>query len=318
MNQPHPSSLLLGIEIGGTKLQAALGNEQGQLLGRARRSVDTAQGAAGIRHALVEMVEQLRSEAGNPPLRGVGIGFGGPLDVRRGVVLHSFQIAGWDEFPLRQWAEETWQAPAALANDAATAGLAEAHLGAGQGCSRLFYMTIGSGIGGGWIVGGRIDAGQGLGMAEVGHTYLPHPRSGEPVELESVCSGWAIGRRAREDVAAAGAPALMLKLAGSLQAVDARTVHAAAEQGDAPALRLLDETCATLGLALANVTALFHPQRIVIGGGVSLMGPLFWERLQAAFAARVLAPFASTTTIVPAALGEDVVLVGAVLVGIST
>ena len=170
-------------------------------------------------------------------------------------------------------------------------------------------MTIGSGIGGGWIVDGRIDHGQGTGMAELGHTYVPDPQTGAAVELETVCSGWAIGRRAR--AAAGQEPSRMVELAGSLAAIDARIVYAAAEAGDAVARRILDETTVTLGLALANVIALFHPEVIVIGGGVSLMGPLFWDGLRAAVAQRAMPAYLASVRIERAALGEDVVPVGA-------
>ena len=228
---------------------------------------------------------------------------------RRASCCKSFQVAGWDGFHLAEWAQRTWDRPVAVANDAAAAGLAETVLGAGRGAQRVFYMTVGSGIGGGWIAGGCIDHGQGTGMAELGHTYVPDPQTGAAVELETVCSGWAIGRRAR---AAAGQElSRMAELAGSLAAVDARTVYAAAEAGDAVARRILDETTSTLGLALANVIALFHPEMIVIGGGVSLMGPLFWDGLRAAVAQRAMPTYLASVRIERAMLGEDVVPVGA-------
>lgn len=301
----------LGIEIGGTKLQAVLGDAAGYIRARRRMAVQPQAGGVAIRAALPPLVSDLLAEAGLglQAVAAVGIGFGGPLDSAAGQVLHSFQVDGWDGFPLRQWAQATWGAPAAVANDAAVAGLAEARLGAGRGAERVFYVTAGSGVGGGWIVRGRIDAGQGLGMAELGHTYVPDPQGGGPVELERICSGWSIGRRARE--AAAQEPSLLPQLAGGLAQIDARTVYAGAEAGDHLARRILDETAHTLALGLANVTALFHPQVMVLGGGVALMGPLFWEPLRAEFACRVMGPFAPGVRLVPSALGEDAVPVGA-------
>ncbi len=239
----------------------------------------------------------------------IGIGFGGPLDSARGVVLRSFQIEGWDNFPLKQWAQETWQKPVVVQNDASTAALAEALHGSGCGFSRIFYMTIGSGIGGGWIVDGHVDNGQGLGSAEMGHTWVTDPQTGKSAELEQVCSGWGIGTRAR--AVAETKTTLMLELAGSLDAIDAKIVYAAAEKGDEAAGRILDETCQMLGLAISNVIALLHPERIIIGGGVSLMGPLFWDTLQREVAARSMPAFASRVEVVRSALGEDVVVIGA-------
>lgn len=304
-------SLRVGIEIGGTKLQAALGSADCSVLRLERRSVQPEHGAAGILAALPPLLAALLkgADAAWHDVAAVGIGFGGPVDARTGIVLQSFQVAGWEGFHLADWARRTWDRPVAVANDAAAAGLAESVLGAGRGAQRVFYMTIGSGIGGGWIADGCIDHGQGTGMAELGHTYVPDPQTGAAVELETVCSGWAIGRRAR--AAAEQEPSHLVELAGSLAAVDARTVYAAAAAGDEVAMRILDETTATLGLALANVIALFHPEMIVIGGGVSLMGPLFWDGLRTAVMQRAMPAYLTSVRIERAALGEDVVPMGA-------
>ena len=304
-------ALAIGIEIGGTKIQVGVGSANGKLLKTpVRRKVIRAEGAEGIRQALVEMTAQALESAGLglAHVARVGIGFGGVLDSTNGMTLKSYQIEGWDHFPLRQWAEEQWGKPVVVENDAGTAGLAEALHGSGRGFSRIFYMTIGSGIGGGWIVDGRLDSGQGLGSAEMGHTWVPEPDTGKPVELEQFCSGWAIGQRAQR----AADNARMAKLAGSVDAIDARVVYTAAEQGDETALRILEETCQALGLAIGNVVALLHPQRVVIGGGVSLMGPLFWDRLRREVHRRSMPVFVPGVEVVPAALGEDVVVVGAV------
>ncbi len=244
-----------------------------------------------------------------PDIERIGIGYGGPIDSKRGVTLKSFQIDGWTDFPLKEWAEDRWGRPVIVENDASTAGLAEYIHGSGRGCSRLFYITAGSGVGGGWIVDGRIDNGQGLGAAEIGHMWVSDPRTGQLAELEQICSGWAIGIRARH--AAASASSLMQELAGSIENIDARIVYTAAERGDELALCILHETCVTLGAAMANVVALLHPERIILGGGVSLMGPVFWEFLREEFHLRTMPVFASHVELVQAKLMEDVVVIGA-------
>jgi glucokinase len=174
-------------------------------------------------------------------------------------------------------------------------------------------MTVGSGVGGGWILNGQIDNGQGLGAAEIGHTWVPDPQTGKPVEMEQFCSGWAIGQRAR--LAVANADSIMKELAGAIDKIDARIVYSAAEQGDEIATRILQETCQTLGIGISNVVALLHPERVVIGGGVSLMGPLFWGTLQKEFRLRVMPTFASSVELLPAKLKEDVVVIGALCLG---
>ncbi|MEO8355454.1 MAG: ROK family protein [Chloroflexota bacterium] len=304
--------LAMGIEIGGTKIQVGIGFTSGKLLRPPiRKQVVRANGADGIRRDIVSMVEDAlaSTELSLSDIHKIGIGFGGVLDSNQGSILRSYQIAGWDDFPLQKWAEENWGKPVVIQNDAGTAGLAEALHGSGRGCSRIFYMTIGSGIGGGWIVDGKIDGGQGLGSAEIGHTWVPDPVSGIPTELEQICSGWAIGHRAR--LAAENNETLMLEMAGSLSAMDAKIVYAAAEDGDELARRILHETCQTLGIAISNVVALLHPQRVILGGGVSLMGSLFWNPLRKEAMSRVLPAFASGVEILRAGLGEDVVVIGA-------
>ena len=316
-NGHAPNSLSIGIEIGGTKTQVGIGTADGKLLpgGILRRPVTRERGANGILEDLVSMVDKVLATHSIDPsqINKIGIGFGGPLDSARGVILKSFQIDGWTDFPLKEWAERQWGKPVFLENDASTSGLAEYTVGNGQGCARLFYITVGSGVGGGWIVDGRIDSGQGLGAAEIGHMWVPDPQSGELKELEQVCSGWAIGQRARS--AAADANSLMKDMAASLEKIDAKIVYRAAEKGDELAARILNETCQTLGAAISNVVALLHPERVVIGGGVSLMGPLFWDALQNEFKSRVMPVFASQVELVPAKLKEDVVVIGALCLG---
>ena len=313
MNTGNTSNLLaIGIEIGGTKTQVGIGSLDGKLLKPVlRRRVIPEDEADGILRDLRSMVDEALTSTGRSlaEIGKIGIGFGGVLNASQGLVMRSYQVRGWDNFPLQKWAEEQWGKPVVLQNDASTAALAEALHGSGCGFSRVFYMTIGSGIGGGWIVDGRLDNGQGLGSAEIGHTWVPDPQTGQPAELEQICSGWAIGERAR--LAVSDQSSSMLQMAGSRAAIDARIVYAAAEQGDALAARILLETCQTLALAIGNVIALLHPQRVILGGGVSLMGSLFWDTLRKEAFGRTMPSFRSRVEIVPAQFGEDVVVVGA-------
>lgn len=305
-------TLAIGIEIGGTKLQVGVGTTDGRLLhSPVRRTVIREDGAQGILRDVSTMVEESLTSTRHTlsDIHNIGIGFGGPLDIEQGIVLKSYQIDGWDGFPLKQWAKERWSKPVVVQNDASTAALAEALHGGGRGFNRIFYMTIGSGIGGGWIVNGKVDNGQGLGAAEMGHTWVTDPDNGRPAELEQVCSGWGIGRRAR--MAAEKQKTQMTELAGSLESIDAKIVYAAAEMRDDVANRILHETCQMLGLAIGNVVALLHPERIIIGGGVSFMGSLFWDALRKEVTTRSMPLFASSVELVRAELKEDVVVIGA-------
>jgi glucokinase len=141
--------------------------------------------------------------------------------------------------------------------------------------------------------------------------------TGKPEKLEWVCSGWSIAKRAVEYLES-GRPSVITNLVnGKLEEISAEIVYKAAEMDDPLALTILGETCETLGLAIANVFALLHPEKVIIGGGVSLMGDLFWDRLNDAVGRRIFGPFRDSWCIAKAALGENVVVVGGVLLALS-
>jgi glucokinase len=289
----------LGIEIGGTKLQLGVGADDGVLAGLWRGPVDVQAGPEGIRRQITAAVPELLAKANieRSQLKGVGVGFGGPVDDATRTVIKSHQIVGWDDFPLADWVSEVVGLPAVLGNDADVAGLAEALHGAGKGLSPIFYITIGSGIGGGFIIDGEIYRGVGRGAAEIGHLLVDHGRHGRTI-LEDAASGWAIDRSAR--------------LAYEADRT-AAWVAEAAEMGDPIALKILSDAWENLVDAVRHVIVLLCPRRIVIGGGVSLMGEkLLFEPLRRKVAERMFKPFAGLTDIVPASLGEEVVVHGAI------
>jgi glucokinase len=311
--------MYLGIEIGGTKLQLGVGPGDGTIVGLWRGDVNPAAGAEGIcRQIQAAVPELLRSTRIGPGrLKAVGVGFGGPVDDQTQRIIKSHQIAGWDDFPLAQWLRDALHIPAFLGNDADVAGLSEALHGAGQGLSPVFYITIGSGIGGGFIIDGDIHRGTGRGAAEIGHLRIFDQRKGAELAirpLEEIASGWGIGSYARRLLSQGdGHDSLLLKVTGGdLEKVSAKQIGEAAERGDSFALVVLQACLGALSEAICSVITLLCPRRIVIGGGVSLLGEtFFFQPLREMVAQRVFAPFAGLTEIVPAALGEAVVVHGA-------
>ncbi|HUK83561.1 MAG TPA: ROK family protein [Verrucomicrobiae bacterium] len=259
--------MLLGIEIGGTKLQAGVCDTRARLRVLVRRSVMREKGAAGILRQLEEII---------PPLlrvhriQKIGVGFGGPFDTVRGRVVRSFHISGWDGFELKRWFERRFKRPTVAENDTNCATLAEAVIGAGRGKRRVFYTNVGTGIGGGLAIDGRLYRGR-FGAMEIGHTRLWH--RDKWVIVETVSSGLAIER-------------------------GTSTVEQAAR---------------CFGVAVANVITLLNPDIVVVGGGVSLAGERFFKPLRATVRRSVFAPFRHNFKIVPAGLGESVVVVGAAL-----
>lgn len=315
--------MLLGIEIGGTKLQLAIGRGDGSLVAVKRFTVDRQEGAPGILQKIAWASAQLREDAqqcpgmmanrSTDPIGAVGIGFGGPVDATRGIVTTSNHVEGWTAFPLADWVRTTLGVAAvAIENDADTAALGEARHGAGRGLSPILYLTIGSGIGGGLIVDGAIYRGAGAGAVEIGHLHI-----GEST-LEQLASGWSIGRLARralaEIIAGGRTPSLLsgFVMAGDDAGITAQAVAEAAQAGDRLALDVLDRATTAMAEGLGHAVTLLAPRRIILGGGVSLIGETLWfEPIRRKLKQRVFPPFRDQYDLVPAELGEEVVLHGA-------
>jgi glucokinase len=311
---------LLGIEIGGTKLQLGLGDGCGNLTVLERLSIEPARGAAGILKQISNGLDSLLSQArlNRTDIQAAGVGFGGPIDLERNRVERSFQVEGWENFPLWDWIRDDLGIErVALGNDADAAGLAEARFGAGIGRSPLFYMTVGSGIGGALIVDSRIYTGCGRGAMEIGHLKVPSGSGRTPSlrELEQVASGWGIAATARHEVEAGSGPSsrVLLELAGgNPRAITTNLVAQAARQGDELSAMILDQARAAVAFALNQMIALAAPRRIVIGGGVSLIGEELWfEPIRGLVENDLFPPFRGQCDIVAAELGEDVVVHGA-------
>ncbi|MCS6977467.1 MAG: ROK family protein [Gemmatales bacterium] len=312
--------MYLGIEIGGTKLQLGIGPGDGTLRALIRRSVDVAAGGEGIRRQIEETVPLLLQQANLPSraIRGMAYGFGGPVDDHTRRVLKSHQVAGWDGFPLAAWSESRLGFPCALGNDCDVAALAEASFGASRGHDPVFYVTVGSGIGGGLVLQGRIYRGSGRGAAEIGHLRLRGrhvcPRTGHWIEfgpLEDFASGWAIQRTAAARLRDEPQRSSVLRGLASNQ-LTVQAIGEAARNGDDLAREVLAEAVRYLAWGVCQVIALLAPKCIVVGGGVSLLGEdLFFAPLRAAVAEHVFRPFANTYVILPAELGEEVVVHGA-------
>jgi glucokinase len=181
--------MYLGTEIGGTKFQVGVCDQRGRLCRLVREGVVRQDGAAGILRQFQRVIPPLLKQY---PVRALGVGFGGPCDVRTGRAVLSHQIAGWENFPVRRWFAREFGLPVVVDNDQNCAAYAEAQLGAGKGKHCVFYVTVGTGIGGGLVLDGKLHNGR-SGAAEIGHTKLFH--EGRWRTVESLAAGLAIERR---------------------------------------------------------------------------------------------------------------------------
>jgi glucokinase len=299
------SPALLAMEIGASKCQLVVGTPDGRILERHRASVDRAAGGAGIRASIEAVVRDWK-----PRHRwaAVGCGYGGPVDWETGKICCSHHVEGWNDFPLGEWLGELCGAPAAVDNDTNVAALGEALLGAGRGADPVFYTNSGSGVGGGLVASGRIYHGAKPGEAEFGHVRLD--RSGATVEDR--CSGWAVDRKIRALKDAGDAGALARSLSGP-SGGEARHLAAAIQAGDPAARRILEETAEDLAFALSHTVHLFHPAVVVLGGGLALIGEPWRAAVEAELPRFVMKAFLPPPPIRLAALGEDVVPAGALL-----
>jgi glucokinase len=303
----------IAVEIGGTKLQAALGGADGSVGETLRATVAPDEGPAGILAQISGLVAALLTRG---PIAGIGVGFGGPIDSRTGTILVSHQIEGWEGFALKPWFEQQFGVPTVVANDSNAAGWAEYVLGAGCGTRNFVYNNIGSGIGGAVVLEGKLYDGQYLGAGEIGHTLVPDWTSSLPgavVKLEDLCSGWAIERRIRQWRSLPTWSVLARLCQGDAQRLTCAQLAEAARQSDAMALSELDRVAASIAVALSNVIALFSPERIALGGGVALMGEVLLEPLRKYVDHLAFGPYRGHFEILPCALGEAVVLSGALL-----
>jgi glucokinase len=245
----------------------------------------------------------------------VAVGIPGPLDADSGVVFAAPHLKGWVDVPAREMLEERLRCPVAIANDADLAGYAEWVAGAGKGSRHFIFITISTGIGGGLIVDGEPVTGAAGTAGEVGH--LPVTPDGPPCGqghrgcLEGSASGTAIARRAAE-IIRAGAVAGSALSRLDPESVDARAVQDAAKSGDALACSLFTDAGRALGRAVGGLINILSPEVIAIGGGVINAGELLFSPLRDGVAEIAFEVPAQRCRIVPAGLGTDAGLVGAV------
>jgi len=293
----------IGIEIGGTKLQIAAGDPlSGRIDQLYRHEVDQDQGAAGIL-ARIEASIALLPQAPQQ----IGVGFGGPLDPESGVVAASHQIGGWSGFNLKRWFLDRYTAEIRMENDANVAAIGETFLGAGRHFRKVFYITLGSGVGGGMLVDGQLYQGNRPGEAEVG--MLQMDRLGR--NLESYCSGWALDAQIRAMIRELPSESILKREVGDHTRGESRFLLSAIQQGDPAAISLLHRYADHLAWGLSHVAHLFNPEVIILGGGVSLIGEPLRKEVQEILPRYLVKTFQPGPQIALAELREEAVLVGA-------
>ncbi len=306
--------ILLALDYGGTKLSAGItgwGERTWLALERIPSPVDN--DAHYDQTTMLAMARRLL--AGRVP-SAVGVSFGGPVDARQGRVILSHHVPGWEDTPLREKLQTAFGAPASVDNDANVAALGEYRFGAGIGCASLLYVTVSTGVGGGWVLDGKIYSGADGMAGEIGHTVVdpngPVCICGRRGCVEVMACGRAIAREARARLQAEpnAGPVLRALTGGERDAVTGERVARAAKEGDELAQAVMDQAARALGRGIGTAITLMNPERVVIGGGVSKSGERWLATVRAAARENSLPQM--RVDIMTAGLGDDAPLWGAV------
>ena len=305
----------LGIEIGGTKLQFGVGDGRTPRLEALDRcDIDRSRGAEGILEAIADVTHRLLQ---HHPISAIGFGFGGPVNARAGRVITSHQVDGWDDFNLAGWCDKHFGLPILLGNDCNAAALGEARFGAGKNGRRVFYVTVGTGIGGGFVADSVLQGENRPAATEIGHLRLGLDATHQRDTLESIAAGPGIEAAARETLHSTplNTPArtdLLARCDGKTDRLTAKIIGEAAGEGNRLAATVIGDAMRALGWGIAQAITLFAADIVVVGGGVSLMGEeLFYNPLRHHVARYVFPPLKNSYSLLPPALGETVVLHGA-------
>lgn len=314
---------IVGVDLGGTKIMAGVLTEDGHRhFGLRSVSTQAAQGAEVVVERIIALIEGVildtiaETGASRNDFIGVGIGAPGPLDREKGIVIVAPNL-GWRNFPLRDLIADRLGLEAALDNDANCATYGEWWQGAGRGSKICIGITIGTGIGGGIVIDGKLFHGASDVAGEVGHTTIElngrHCKCGNYGCLEAYASGPAIATRAREVLVREESASLLPTLVGGrLDEITAQTVYDAANRGDAVANEIVRDTAKYLGAGIANLLNVLNADTVVVAGGVTSAGETLLTPLRAEVRRRAFRPAVEAARIVSGELPGSAGVVGAV------
>ena len=311
-------NLILGVDLGGTKIATALATAQGKILARGYNLIPTQTAPDTVISTIFATIDKTlsSSEIALSRVLGIGIAAAGIIDSDYGKVIFSPNLPGWREVPLREAVEQRFGTPAYLGNDANLAALGEWYFGVQKKVANLIYITVSTGIGGGIISNGRLYTGCRGTAGEIGHMTIdingPRCNCGNIGCWEALASGTALAREAVKQITQGANTSIVELVNGDVSKIDAKVVFEAAKQGDELAKELISQLAYYFGVGLANLVNIFNPELILIGGGVAKMGDLLLQPAIKVVKKRAFATSAATVKIKPALLGDDSGVLGAV------
>lgn len=309
----------IGVDIGGTNVKIALVNKQGEVSYPKTVPTHAEKGYEYTINNIIQCIKDLMQEAGmdKNSLEGIGFGFPGQIDCDNGVVRILPNIPGWIDVPVAEIMQKEFGVPVKVDNDVRCMALAELNYGAGAGCKNLVCITVGTGIGSGLVVNGKLVRGASNAAGEIGHIKLqmhdgPICGCGDTGCFEAFASGPAIVAMAKEYIAG-GKGTKYREIAGSTESITPAIVCQAAQQGDVVAKKIFERMGEYLGIGLSGVVNLLNPEKIVIGGGVADADDILFEPLRRTLKDRAMPIQGDAVTVVKAQLGNTAGLIGASL-----
>ena len=318
MPEKEERKLILGVDLGGTKIAAALATTQGKILARGRSSTPAQAGPDAVIKSICATIDKTLSakKLESSRLLGIGIAAAGSIDSVNGKVIFSPNLSGWHEVPLRDAVERKFNVPTYLGNDANLAALGEWRFGVEKKVANLIYITVSTGIGGGIIADGKLYTGACGVAGEIGHMTIdvngPKCNCGSTGCWETLASGTALAREAVKQITEGAKTSIIELVNGDISKIDARIVDLAAKQGDRLAQELISQLAYYFGVGLANLVNIFNPELILVGGGVAKMGDLLLQPAIKVVKERAFSTSANAVEIKPAILGDDSGILGAV------
>ena len=302
---------VLGFDIGGTKcavVTALVDGGEITLLKKEKCSTDLAISPEEMIARLIVMADSILDHAPD----AIGISCGGPLDSKRGVIMSPPNLVGWDNVKIVDIIEKHYGIRAKLQNDANACALAEWRFGAGKGCESMVFLTFGTGLGAGLILGGRLYEGTNGNAGEVGHIRLA-PQGpvgyGKSGSFEGFCSGGGIaqlGLSMAQEAIESGKHPSYFKEGDTLADITAARIANSAREGDETALAVYRESGYYLGRGLSVIIDILNPERIVIGSIFARSGELLWKYAKEEIEKEALGVSAACCEVVSAALGENI------------
>ena len=308
------ASLFASIDLGGTNIECALGTGEGRIVCAEKVRTRSEEGPHPVLERISGLAQRLARDAGQP-LEAVSMGLPGLLDLERGTAKFLPNFPGhWQDVPVRDMLSATIGCPVYLLNDVRMATLGELTFGHGRGSQTMAFFALGTGIGGGLVIDGRLRLGP-LGAAgELGHqTIVPDgPRCGCGNRgcLEALASGPALASEGVRLMLSGQAPKLRERVLGEASSVTPQEMAAAAESGDEAVRHAIIRAAEYLGIAVANVITILHPDLVVLGGGVAAIGPLLFETVRRTVRRRVGMLPTDDVEIKPSLLGDRAGIMG--------